>query len=114
MELKFHQVCAGAVFVYSEGGRRSAVSAQNWTAAEGTRLCQDLKCGKMLSVSVRDSEGPFWNATFTCKDNNPRSIWDCENSSLAPQNQTKQLFLQCEGKNLFLLDFLYWMTESTF
>lgn len=114
MELKFHQVCAGAVFVYSEGGRRSAVSTQNWTAAEGTRLCQDLKCGKMLSISVRDSEGPFWNATFTCKDNNPRSIWDCENSSLAPQNQTKQLFLQCEGKNLFLLDLLYWMVKSTF
>lgn len=117
MELKFNsEVCAGAVFVYSEGGRRSAVSAQNWTDAEGTRLCQDLKCGEWLFNSVWDANalGPFWNATFTCKNKNPKSIWDCEDSLLALQDPKKQLFVRCKGKNLFLRDLLYWMMKSTF
>lgn len=110
MELKFSQTCGGAVFVYSQG-RRSAVSAQNWTEAEGARLCQDLKCGNFLSSSAINSVESFWNTSFSCTNvENPKSIWDCEKPWLASQDQQKQLFIQCQGKNLFLLDLCHMMT----
>lgn len=101
MELKFDQVCGGAVFVYSEGGRRSAVAAQNWTQAEGARLCQDLQCGRFLSNRTIDSEEPFWNTSFSCQDvQDPKSIWDCETPWLGPQEKRKQLSIHCQGKHL--------------
>lgn len=110
MEVKFSRVCGGAVFVYSEG-RRSALAAQNWTQAEGMRLCQDLRCGHFLSSSAIDSKEPFWNTSFSCENaTDPNSIWDCETSLLSSQDQHKQLFIQCQGKRLFLLDLCHGMT----
>lgn len=101
MELKFDQTCSGALFVYSEG-RRSAVSAQGWTEAEGSRLCQDLKCGSMKSKKAIDSEQPFWDASFSCKNiKDPQSIWDCEKAGLTRQDQKKQLYIECQGKICF-------------
>lgn len=104
MELKFNQTCSGAVFVYSKG-KRSAVSAQDWTETEGRRLCQDLKCGNFRSKKAINSEDFFWNTSFSCKNiKDPKSIWDCEILLFPSQDQQKQLFVECQGKHLFLLD----------
>lgn len=99
MELKFGQACSGRVFVYSQG-QRSAVSARNWTQAEGARLCLDLKCGSFLSSSTIKAEEPFWNKSFTCESEpKPRSIWECERPWLDPQEPQEQLTIQCQGNS---------------
>lgn len=114
MELKFGQSCSGEVFIYSQG-RRSAVSTQNWTRAEGARLCQDLKCGGFLSSGAVSWEGPFWDASFRCKDvRNPRSIWDCERPRPASQEQQKQLSIQCQGESPHLSLPLGHVTKGSF
>ncbi|XP_056897293.1 scavenger receptor cysteine-rich type 1 protein M160 [Takifugu flavidus] len=103
MELKFNQTCSGAVFVYSKG-KRSAVSAQNWTETEGRRLCQDLKCGNFKSKEEIDSVESFWNASFSCKGvKDPESIWDCEMPRVPSRGRQKQLFIECQDEPVVTL-----------
>ncbi|XP_073326332.1 scavenger receptor cysteine-rich type 1 protein M160 [Pagrus major] len=101
MEVKFKDSCSGYVYVYSEG-KKSAVSSEGWTKAEGNRLCKDLNCGKF--VKTRGEENTmesFWNGNFSCPNSTkPENIWDCEDRAppSTKKQQQQQLYIECEGE----------------
>lgn len=99
-----NEACRGAVFAHSQRGK-SAVSYKDWSKTEGEILCQDLNCGsykKNLNQSsfIEQSDVPL-TTSFKCTGvKKPKHIWDCEKQT---ENQTvsSQLFIECQGKNVF-------------
>lgn len=111
MELKFGQSCSGAVFIHSKG-KTSAVSRDGWTRKEGSMLCQDLQCGEFKSSSIKElTNDPFWNNSFHC-ERDPKTIWECENSSLPAQVQQQQLHIACQGTFFFFLISAYFLSNA--
>ncbi|KAM4610649.1 scavenger receptor cysteine-rich type 1 protein M160 [Polymixia lowei] len=88
------RACEGAVFVHSD--EKSAVSAEGWTAKEGSILCQDLNCGKYINHTVTElTNVALWGNSFNCTNvKDPRNIWDCQREKQPSLNN--QLYVQCE------------------
>ncbi|KAK5621494.1 hypothetical protein CRENBAI_003996 [Crenichthys baileyi] len=104
MALEVEHSCKGEVVVYSKGvnnqeTKRSFVSSQGWAAAEGERLCMDLKCGKYKLIENRiisAEANSLWSQSFDCSSK-PESIWQCEKKQTAI-SQGNKIFLECEDE----------------
>uniref|UniRef100_A0A8C6LBY0 Scavenger receptor cysteine-rich type 1 protein M130-like n=1 Tax=Nothobranchius furzeri TaxID=105023 RepID=A0A8C6LBY0_NOTFU len=101
MALEVDHACEGDVSIYSKGAsedKRSVVSSQGWTEAEGRILCQNLRCGDFLSTNelLLDESETLWGKTFKCSGN-PQSIWDCETEKLQAKPE-KKAYLKCQAK----------------